>query len=186
MGRIRKILNAIEESGMPPIFAPVMEMLNNLIKEKLVSDYVIGGSLSIMYYSEPFYTEDVDIFCYLPSQGKLFTLGPIWKYLESQGCKSDGGYMVIRGVKVQFLPPSGPLEEEAMATARVIKLGAVPAKIFELEYAIAIKVSVGRTKDWLQIETAKESANINMNKLESILKKFNLLDKWVKHNARFQ
>jgi len=86
--------------------------------------------------------------------------------------------MVIEGVPVQFLPPVGPLEEEAMKTAITVPVEGVSSRVFQLEYAMAIKVQTGRAKDWNHIEIALDSAEPDMAKFESILEKFGLIQKW--------
>ncbi len=167
-----------------PVLAPTIQLVNELIAEGLLRSYAIGGSIAILFYSEPFFTRDLDIFCYMAQDSLLFRLDPIWKFLESRGCKPEKEWIIIEGVPVQFLPPTGPLEAEAMETALSIDLSGVHTRVFQLEYAMAIKVQTGRAKDWNHIELALGSAEPDIPKLEGILEKFGLLQKWRQYHDR--
>jgi hypothetical protein len=176
------LLNKTE--SLPPVLAPTLRIINRLVAEGLIESYSIGGSLAILYYSEPFHTDDMDIFCYVPGKPILFQLGPVWQFLENLGYKTKGLYITIEGVDVQFLSP-GPndgLEMEAMDTAVSIEVEGVPTHIFQLEYALAIKVKAGRPKNWNHIEIALNSAEPDVPKLESILQKFGLIEKWRRYS----
>lgn len=180
MTRESEILDEIDES-FPFVLGPVLRVMNRLEQEGLFKRYVIGGSMALMYYSEPFFTDDVDFFCYLRQQGLLFDLGPIFTRLGELGCKASGLYMIIEGVPIQFLAPDGPLLGEAMASALDITMGGVPTRIFQLEYALAIKAQANRKKDWKHIVTALDSAEVDTKKLENILHRFGLLEAWRRH-----
>jgi len=179
----------VTEEGAPPVLAPTLRVINQLVDEGLIDSYVIGGSIAILYYSEPFSTEDLDVFCYLPGRPEFFHLGPVWQRLEALGYSSHGLYITINGVDVQFLSP-GPqndLEAEAMESSVPILVEGVSARVFQLEYAMAIKVKAGRWKDWNHIEVAMSSAEPDIAKLQSLLEKFKddhgvkLSDKWEEH-----
>ncbi len=174
------------DESRSPVLAPTLRIINSLVTEGLIESYVIGGSLAILYYSEPFSTDDLDVFCYVPGKPVFFHLGPVWQYLESLGYKTKGLYITIEGVDVQFLSP-GPnddLEMEAMETAIPIEVEGVSSHVFQLEYALAIKVKAGRLKDWNHIEIALNSAEPDIPKLEGILQRFGLFEKWRQHYGR--
>lgn len=173
------ILSDLDKS-IPLLLSQTLLVLNSLVDDGFIETYVIGGSLAIMYYSEPFNTKDLDVFVYLPGRPLFVDLGPIWKHLESLGCMPRGLGVVIKGVPVEFISP-GPenqLEMEAMDSAVSIEVSGVPSRIFQLEYSMAIKVGAGRNKDWGHIFTALDSAEPDLQKLESILERFGLLEKW--------
>jgi hypothetical protein len=54
----------------------------------------------------------------------------------------------------------------------------VKTHILEYEYALAVKAEAGRPKDWAHIATTLESAAPNKEKLDSILIRYGLLEKW--------
>lgn len=181
MDKPKDIFDMLDDD-QAPILAPALKVMNGAVKEGIIQKYVVGGSMAIMNYTEPFPTKDLDLFCFFPDQqGLLFSLAPIWTYLESLGYKSDGGLsMIVEGVPIQFLTPSTPLELEAMDTAILSDFEGQTVFVFRLEYAIAIKVQANRHKDWRHIDIAMESGCPDMIKLGEILVKFDLKDRWIK------
>jgi predicted nucleotidyltransferase len=183
MSRSDDLLNEPGES-FPPVLAPTLKVINQLVNEGLISDYVIGGSMAILVYSEPFYTKDLDLFVHLPQRSFLLDLGPIWRRLQELGYKPAGIAVIIKGVPVEFLATDSPLIEEAFATATTVEIEGVTTKVFQLEYALAIKIQTGRAKDWNHIEIALNSAEPDITKLEGILQKFDLIEKWRRYRDR--
>lgn len=164
---------------MPAILGPALELINQLEQEGIIEKPTIGGSIAIMYYAQPVKTDDLDVFCFIPNQGLLIDLGPIYNRLEKLGCKVKDLYINIRGVDVQFLVPANqPLVEEALENAAAVTIDNVKTHIFEYEYALAVKAQASRPKDWAHITTAVESAAPNKDKLDAILLKYDLLEKW--------
>jgi len=164
---------------LPPILGPTLELINQLESEGIIQKPTIGGSVAIMYYAQPVNTDDLDMFCHIPNQGVLIELGPIYRRLEELGCKVKDLYINVRGVDVQFLVPDNqPLVEEALDNAVSVTIDNVKTHVFEYEYALAVKAEAGRSKDWAHIATAVESATPNKEKLDAILTKYGLLEKW--------
>jgi predicted nucleotidyltransferase len=176
-GRPRKRAEKLIE--IPPILGPTLELINQLEREGIIKQPTIGGSVAIMYYAQPVKTDDLDIFCCMPNRGLLLDLQPIYKRLEDLGCKVRDLYINIRGVDVQFLVPANqPLVEEALENAASVTIEKVTTHIFEYEYALAVKAEAGRPKDWAHIATALESAEPDKSKLDAILTKYGLMEKW--------
>lgn len=177
-GRPRRRAEELLEE-IPPILGPTLELINQLELEGIIQKPTIGGSVAIMYYAQPVKTDDLDMFCYMPNRTLLIDLGPIYKRLEELGCKIKDLYINIRGVDVQFLVPANqPLVEEALENAAAVTIENVKTHVFEYEYALAVKAEAGRAKDWAHILTALESADPNKEKLDAILTKYGLLEKW--------
>jgi hypothetical protein len=104
---------------------------------------------------------------------------PVDPLVPPQGCEVQDLYINVRGVDVQFLVPANqPLVEEALENAASVTVENVKTHIFEYEYALAVKAEAGRPKDWAHIATALESAAPNKEKLDAILTKYGLLEKW--------
>lgn len=173
----RRVEELVEE--IPPILGPTLEIINQVEREGIIQKPTIGGSVAIMYYAQPVKTDDLDMFCHIPNQGFLVDLGPLYKRLEELGCKIKDLYVNVRGVDVQFLVPANqPLVEEALENAASVTIDKVKAHVFEYEYSLAVKAEAGRAKDWAQIAAALESAPPNKEKLDAILTKYGLLEKW--------
>jgi hypothetical protein len=176
-GRPRKRDKELSES-LPSILGPTLEIINQLERESILRQPTIGGSIALMYYTQPMYTDDLDIFCYIPNQGLIVHLGPIYSRLEELGCTVNNMYVHIKGVDVQFLTPSLPIEIEAIQNTVAITVNGVSTHVLGYEYALAIKANANRPKDWAQIATALESTAPDKKKLDAILNKYGLSDRW--------
>jgi hypothetical protein len=164
---------------IPSILGSTLEVINQLESEGLIQKPTIGGSVALMFYTEPVKTDGLDMFCYIPNQGMFIDLEPIYRRLEQLGCKTDGMHINIKGINVQFqVPANQPLVEEALEHAACVKIEGVDTHVFEYEYALAVKAETNRLKDWAHILTAIDSAAPDKEKLETILAKYDLLKKW--------
>lgn len=161
IGRALRILNALEVDGV-------------------IGRYAIGGSIALLFFVEPFFTEDLDIFCHLPRTGALFSLAPVYERLGSLGYSSDGEFMQVEGVLVQFLLPPTDLVEEALATAVDVHVEGVPTRIFQYEHLLAIMAETNRPRDRAKIAAALDCAEPDIEKLNDILGRYNLAERWRK------
>src|SRR5438045_1022511 len=93
-----------------------LEMINQMQADGVIGQFAIGGAVGATFYIEPAATLDLDIFVSFQktSISSLLTLSPIYDYLSSRGCKTQGEYIVIDDWPVQFLPPGNALVEEAL------------------------------------------------------------------------
>lgn len=70
----------VSEDGnedFPPILAPALKVINQLEQEGIIEKPTIGGSIALVYYSQPMKTEDLDIFCLLTQKSLIVSLAPI-------------------------------------------------------------------------------------------------------------
>ena len=91
-------------------------VINQMQAAGVIGRYAIGGAVGATFYLEPVRTVDVDVFVAIqPEAGRLIiTPKPIYDYLTARGYAASGEYLMIEGWPVQFLPPTGPLLEEAI------------------------------------------------------------------------
>lgn len=160
----------------------MLQVLNDLEREGLLGEgYAIGGATALIFYTEPVTTADVDVFAFLKSESELIDFPILFTNLKKRGYPIDGEHFIIEGIKVQFLPASQGLVEEAVKTASTENYGETATKVIGLEHLIAIMLQTGRTKDKLRIAMILE-ANVNFNKkkLMEILDKYNLRRQWDK------
>lgn len=158
----------------------VLTVLNQMTADGVIKDYAIGGAVGATFYLEPAATLDIDIFVHFePEPGSLIiTLKPIFDYLTTRGYQIQGEYIQIEGWPVQFLPPPGPLAEEALAQAVDTEVEGVPTRVFTAEHLVAIALQVGRAKDKARIVQFVEAGAVNSDRLDHILRQHNLLDSW--------
>lgn len=164
-----------------------LEVINQMQADGVIGRYAIGGAVGATFYLEPSATLDIDVFIsFQKSSGSsLITLSPIYEYLTARGNKTEGEYIVIGGWPVQFLPPGDALVEEALAHAVETEVEGVRTWVMTAEHLVAIALQVGRTKDHIRILQFIESGVLDAGKLDQILARHGLLDKWEKFGQKF-
>jgi hypothetical protein len=164
-----------------------LEVINQMQTDGVIGKYAIGGAVGATFYLEPSATLDVDIFVSFPSvpANSLLNLAPIYAYLLARGCRADAEYIVIGGWPVQFLPPSGDLEQEAIDQALQTEVDGVTTWVMRAEHLVAISLQTGRAKDYVRILQFLEQNAVDRSKLEELLKKFNLADKWAQFERKY-
>ena len=157
-----------------------LEVLNSLKDKALVDNYAIGGGIATIFYTEPIFTYDLDVFVIVESRsaGGVISLTSIYDYLTSKGYTWKGEHIAIEDLPVQFIPVESGIEKEAVDNAKEVTYAGVKTKILSAEYLIAIAIKVGRRKDFDKIGRLLEQAKIDKKALEAILKKHRLLDKF--------
>ena len=163
------------------------EIINRMQADGIIGKYAIGGAVGATFYLEPSATIDIDIFVALksPQVSRLLTLTPIYDYLTSRGYKTDKEYLVIEGWPVQSLPPSDALDEEALREAVETEVEHVSTWVITAEHLVAIALRSGRAKDFARILQFVEAGVLDPNRLDAILKRHGLLEKWEQFGVKF-
>jgi hypothetical protein len=164
-----------------------LEVINRMQAEGVIGKYAIGGAVGATFYLEPAATLDIDIFMSLknPQGSPLLTLTPIYAYLTSRGYKTEKEYLVIEGWPVQFLPPSDALDEEALQQAVETEVEGVPTRVITAEHLVAMALKTARAKDFARILQFVEAGVLDADKLDPILKRHGLLEKWEQFGVKF-
>lgn len=165
----------------------VIEVLNAMQSDGVIDSYAIGGAVGATFYLEPLATVDVDVFLDLaPAEGRqIVDPQPVFSYLSSRGCQMEGEYVIIGGWPVRFLPPCGPLVEEALAQALVADVEGRPARVFSAEHLAAIALQTGRGKDKARLLQFLESRSLDMPKYMDIVTRHGLTAAWEKFSHDF-
>lgn len=161
-------------------------IINELKKKKLIEDYAIGGAIGVLKWVEPFFTRDLDIFIIPPKETdekKLINLSPIYEYLKEKGFYWKEQWIIIEGIPVDFIPADA-LEKEAVENAKETEYEGVKTKVITPEYLIALFLKAGRDKDVRKIEMLLGQTEVDMEKLDKILKEYGLTGKFVKLRQR--
>lgn len=157
-----------------------LKVLNELREKGLIKDYAIGGAIAALRWTEPFFTQDLDIFILLEKEADekgLTILSPIYEYLKSKGYVWKGQWIMIEGVPVDMFP-ADPLEEEAVEQAQEAEYEGVRTKVVIPEYLIALFLRAGRDKDWRKIQMLLEQCEIDRERLQRILSHYGLYEKF--------
>ncbi len=157
-----------------------IEIINELKKEKLISDYAIGGAIGALKWVEPFFTSDLDIFIISVGETEeLINLSPIYEYLKGRECYWKGQWIIIGEIPVDFIPADA-LGKEAIENAKETEYEGIKTKVIIPEYLIALFLRVGRDKDIRKIKMLLEQAKIDAGGLDKILEKYGLTGKFIK------
>ena len=86
---------------------------------------------------------------------------------------------------MQFLPPAGPLGEEALAEAVELDVEGEPARVFSAEHLAALALELGRAKDKARLLQFIESGVLDADRFQAILQRHGLLDRWQTFGNQF-
>jgi hypothetical protein len=164
-----------------------LAVLNQMRTDGVIGTYAIGGAVGATFYLEPVATLDLDVFVLLqPGAGGILpSLSPIYDYLKARNYQSEGEYIVVEGWPVQFLPPAGPLEEEAITQAITMDVEGVPVPVMTAEHLVAIALNTGRAKDFSRILQFIEAGVLDTAQLDAVLARHGLLAKWAAFGEKF-
>lgn len=164
-----------------------LEVINQMQADGIIGRYAIGGAVGATFYLEPVATMDIDVFVSfreLPDS-RLISLSPLFDYLKARGYEARGEYIVIGGWPVQFLPPGDALGEEALAEAVETNVESVPTRVMTAEHLVAIALQLGRAKDQARILQFIEVGALDVDKLDTILSRYGLLEKWARFGYKY-
>jgi hypothetical protein len=131
--------------------------------------------MASIFYTEPFATFDVDIFCFINGiANELDPLRPIYDYLQPRKVPEYAEGFIIGGLRVQFLPVFNPLNDEAVQNANSFSLNDVVIQVMAPEYLVANMLQTGRKKDHTRIAQFFEANVCDMEKLDDILSRHKL------------
>jgi hypothetical protein len=164
-----------------------LEIINRMQADGVIGQYAIGGAVGATFYLEPVATLDIDVFVSFRDvpTGGLISLSPIYDYLRAHRYKPEGEYVIIEGWPVQFLPAGDALLEEALAEAIGTDLEGVPTRVMTAEHLTAIALKTGRAKDHARILQFVEGGTLDADKLDGVLKRYGLLEKWERFGDKF-
>ncbi len=184
--RGRRTITAFGSNSMSSI-SQLIAMINKMEKDGVIRGYAIGGAVGATFYLEPVATLDVDIFVVFQPQTsqRLLSLQPIYDYLTARGGVMEKEYVVIAGWPVQFLPPTGPLVEEALADAVTVQVEDTPARVFTAEHLAAVALQTGRPKDKARLLQFVESGAIAADRFKTILDRHGLNNQWTEFKRTF-
>jgi hypothetical protein len=160
----------------------VIIFLERLQNENIIEGYALGGAWAAQFYLEPFPTWDMDFFVFFKENNSiLLDLGPIFKTAKEMGYSvEDDGLIMIENKPVQLIP-ANKLQAEAIKESLTKTFETVDIKVFSAEHLIAESLRCGRPKDMSRIGMFLDGEfSIDYVKLNQILDRFKLMDKWNK------
>ncbi|MFN4226877.1 MAG: nucleotidyltransferase [Candidatus Ratteibacteria bacterium] len=158
-----------------------LEVIIELKNKGLIKNYAIGGAIGVLKWTEPFFTRDLDIFIITEEvqNQKLIVLSPIYEYLKKRGYTEwIGQWIIIEGIPVEFIPTTDALTVESIENAVETEYEDIKTRVMTPEYLIALLLKAGRNKDKIKIEMLLKQAEIDNDKLQKILDKYELAEKF--------
>jgi hypothetical protein len=164
-----------------------LKVINQMQADGIIGKYAIGGAVGAVFHLEPIDTVDIDIFVALRNivGSSLISIAPLYEYLTSRGYKTEGEYVLVEGWPVQFLPPDSPLTQEALDQAIDTTVEEVTTRVMTAEHLMALALKTGRAKDFARILQFVEAGVLETEKLNQILERHQLLEKWQKFGDKF-
>lgn len=162
-------------------------MINQMQSDGVIERYAIGGAVGATFYLEPVATLDVAIFMTFKAQtgSAIVSMEPVFDYLKARGGTVQGEYIVISGWPVQFLPPTGPLAEEALRDAVTKDVEGTPARVFTAEHLAAVALQTGRAKDKARLLQFIEAGALDVARFQAILARHGLAGAWQRFEKQF-
>ena len=159
----------------------VCDILEQLLREGIVTRYAVGGATAAGFHGEPLATRDVDVFVFLdPPEGSLIvTLDPVFRRLGELGFNEfDEEGLLIHGFPVQFLSAAPGLEAEAVEQAMIVEWEDHRLRVMRPEHLAVIALTVGRPKDRARLVYLVELPDFNTESFRQILTRYQLLERW--------
>lgn len=91
----------------------IFKLLKEMEKKRILKEYAICGAVATIYYTEPFLTQDIDIFFIPESDKKIILMTPFYNFFLEKGYKSLKEYILVNEIPIQFIPASKEIEKEA-------------------------------------------------------------------------
>ena len=176
---------SLGEAHSEKVFEEALRLMNEAVAAGDILDYAIAGSYGVLYYTEPFYTHDLDFMVLFRGGPKDLVPLTFFQRFLAAGFRWSGLGVKKHGLLVEAIPTNGDLDEEAVDRAAPIKVGGTPTKVLRIEHLIAIKLRTGRGKDFAHIQTALDQASIDEEALYRILRQHRLLGKFKEHFGGF-
>jgi hypothetical protein len=155
-------------------------ILGDMVRDGVIRNYVVGGAVAAINYSEPVATEDLDVLVSLDTRpGGPIDLTPQYRYLEGRGYSTfEKEGVLIEGWPVQFLPVADEQDIDAISSAEIVRIDELVIPVLSAVHVVLAAVRTGRSKDFIRIDQFLEERLVDLEKLQTAILHFGLLDKW--------
>ncbi len=165
----------------------LIDVANEMLAEGVIDRFAIAGAVGATFYLEPISARSVDILVTVrPAPGSLtIDPHPIFDYVTTRGGKIVGEHVVLEDWPLQFLPPTGPLAEEALAQAVESDVAGTPMRVLTAEHLAAIALQTARAADRALLLHFIEAEALDFARFRAILARHALVDAWRKFERLF-
>ena len=152
-----------------------LQALNQLVQDRVVDQYAIGGAIGASFYIDAMQTEDIDAFVFRhATPGGLITLTPIYDALINMGGLVEREHVRFAEWPLQILPDANDLIREAIRMAIDVEYDGIPTRVFTAEHLCAVALQTGRTKDYLRVILFLEQSAVDSARLADVIKRHEL------------
>lgn len=163
-----------------------LQILNELVKLDIITDYAIAGGMAQFYYVEPSVTYDLDLIVNLSATDNPLTpLSRLYKWADENNFSTEAEHIIIEGIPVQFLLPYNDLVSEALKKRVQVLLFDEVTYILRAEYLMAIMLQTWRPTDRERLVRFFNKADYDEKLLKDIINRFDLSAQYSKFRERF-
>jgi hypothetical protein len=153
-----------------------LSVINHLRSKGLVDDYAIGGNVGVIFYTEPFNNEQLDVF--VTSGSCKAKLTPLFNYLVDKGYQWNGD----RAIAIERFPTyfilADELEKEAIGDAKTAEYYGIKTRIMTPEYLVALHLRAEGPINHMKVIKLLEQVILDKKKLDNILGRYKLTNKF--------
>lgn len=161
------------------------QLLNEMLRNGVVSDYAVFGAAAQMRYTEPVATLDAGVLVEIAGPERLDVLSGIYAFCEARGFLVEGEAIRVGAWPAQFVPAFSALTREAMRNADTADFEGEPFRVIRADHLAAIALSVGRAKDYARILDLLESESVSRPQIAELAARHELSDAWKRFEQRF-
>ncbi len=158
-------------------FETALRALNAMKEDDVIAEYAVAGGMAQGFWVEAIATYDLDVLVALPqAEGIIVSLAPIYEWAQRHGYSTQAEHVVIGEIPVQFLVSPGPLTDEAIERAAMLKFGDTVVRVVQPEYLIAMYLH-GSSRTRQRRERAavlRDEGNIDASLLSDLMTRFHL------------
>jgi len=163
----------------------IAQLLNDMVKAGVITNYALFGATAQMRYTEPVATLDADVLVAVPSPEKLDVPTSLYRFCSERGYQAEGEAVRVGAWPVQFIPAFTELTRDAMEKADTADFEGVSLRVVQATYLAVIALSVGRTKDWTRILALLESGSVTEHGVSALAARYELSETWQNFQKRF-
>ncbi len=159
-------------------FATILRLLDLAKSQGYFTDYVLGGGVATLNYTEPFLTYDTGFVVDMTGSATMRELDDF--FVKNGAIRNNRGYIEIDGMPCQFLSIGDDLIRDAFTNPNTVTVGGRQLHILKIEYLIANYLRLIRLPKRKKRDTAKllllldQPGKIDSVLLSAILEKNNL------------
>ena len=163
----------------------VAELLNEMLRARVIQDYAVFGAVAQMRYTEAVATLDADILVSVPEPEALDVLAPLYDFCRQRGYHPEGEAIRVGDWPVQLIPAFSPLTEAALREAETADFEGSPLRVVRADYLACIALSVGRAKDFARVLALRESGAVSDDEISELADQQGLAEAWQSFRKRF-